>query len=174
MSKFKKDDGKKAPGINTSSLPDIVFMLLFFFMVATTTKEIDPMVKVQPAIGIGLTDLTPFKQRSEVDFVYLGEPIKGDKSLFKKGIAVQYDGIIHAEGIDYIGEWKTEKYKEKKGRDEFTALQEGVVTCFKADQHVPMGIIFEARDILGDLDFNSIGYYASEKGNVRGYDIRSE
>lgn len=172
MSKFKKNDGKKAPGINTSSLPDIVFMLLFFFMVATTTKEIDPMVKVQPAIGIGLTDLTPFKQRSEVDFVYLGEPINGDKSLFKKGVAVQYDGILHKDGIEYIGKWKENKFKEKP--DEFTAPKEEVVTCFKADEHVPMGIIFEAREILGDMNFNSIGYYAAEKGNVRGYDIRTK
>ena len=172
MSKFRKEEGKKAPGINTSSLPDIVFMLLFFFMVATTTKEIDPLVKVQPAIGIGLTDLTPFKQRSEVDFVYLGPPIKGDASKFPKGIAVQYDGIIHKDGINYIGQWKLDKFATKP--DEFTAPREKVLTCFKADETVPMGMIFEAREILGDLNFNSIAYYASEKGNVRGYEIRSQ
>lgn len=172
MSKFSKKDGKKAPGINTSSLPDIVFMLLFFFMVATTTKEIDPLVKVQPAIGIGMTDLTPFKQRSEVDFVYLGEPIKGDASKFDKGIAVQYDGILHKDGIRYIGQWKQDKLASKP--TEFTAPREEVITCFKADEKVPMGIIFEARDILGDLNFNSIGYYAAEKGNVRSYNIRTQ
>lgn len=170
MSKFSKKGGKKAPGINTSSLPDIVFMLLFFFMVATTTKEIDPLVKVQPAVGIGMTDLTPFKQRSEVDFVYLGEPIKGDASKFDKGIAIQYDGILHKDGIRYIGQWKQDKLASKPA--EFTAPREEVITCFKADEKVPMGIIFEARDILGDLNFNSIGYYAAEKGNVRSYNIR--
>ncbi len=170
MAKFGKKDGKKAPGINTSSLPDIVFMLLFFFMVATTTKEVDPLVKIQPASGIGLTDLTPFKQRSEVDFVYLGPPIKGDASLFEKGIAVQYDGIIHKDGIGYIGKWKTDKLASKPA--EFTAPKEEVITCFKADETVPMGMIFEAREILGDLNFNSIGYGATEKGNVKSYNIR--
>ena len=74
MSKFKKKGESGPPAINTSSLPDIVFMLLFFFMVATTTKEIDPLVKINNAQGTGLTDLTPFKQRSTVDFVYLGAP----------------------------------------------------------------------------------------------------
>lgn len=172
MSKFRKDEGKKAPGINTSSLPDIVFMLLFFFMVATTTKEVDPLVKVQPAIGIGLTDLTPFKQRSEVDFVYLGKPIKGEASKFEKGIAVQYDGIIHKDGINYIAQWKEDKFSSKP--DEFTAPREEVMTCFKADEHVPMGIIFDARDLLGDNNFNTIGYWAQEKGNVRGYSIRTQ
>ena len=61
MSKFKKDDKKGAPGVNTSSLPDIVFMLLFFFMVATTSKESDPTVKVIQPEGLRTTDMTPYK-----------------------------------------------------------------------------------------------------------------
>mgnify|MGYP001273529834 CR=1 FL=1 len=172
MSKFRKKDGKGAPGINTSSLPDIVFMLLFFFMVATTTKEIDPLVQVRPATGVGLNDLTPFKQRSEVDFVYLGEPLSGDISKFEKGIAIQYDGIIHKDGIDHIDEWKQEKFASKPA--EFTAPREEVITCFKADETVPMGIIFQARELLGNANFNSIGYYAQEKGNKRDYNIRQQ
>ncbi|MGM0479235.1 MAG: ExbD/TolR family protein [Bacteroidota bacterium] len=172
MSKFRKKESKGAPGINTSSLPDIVFMLLFFFMVATTTKEIDPLVQVNPAQGVGLEDLTPFKQRSEVDFLYLGEPLKGDKTKFDKGIAVQYDGIIHKDGIDHIVTWKKNKFDSKPA--EFTAPKEEVVTCFKADEHVPMGIIFQARELLGDNNFNSIGYYAREKGNKRDYDVRQQ
>ena len=46
MSKFRKGGRGGAPAVNTSSLPDIVFMLLFFFMVATTSKEVDPTVKI--------------------------------------------------------------------------------------------------------------------------------
>ena len=71
MSKFKKDNSKSVPGVNTSSLPDIVFMLLFFFMVATTSKEVDPTVSVDQPTGTKTTDLTPYKQRSEIDFLYL-------------------------------------------------------------------------------------------------------
>ncbi len=39
MSKFKKKKGGELPAVNTASLPDIVFMLLFFFMVATVMRE---------------------------------------------------------------------------------------------------------------------------------------
>lgn len=172
MSKFRKNDGRQAPAINTSSLPDIVFMLLFFFMVATTTKEVDPLVKIQPASGIGLTDLTPFKQRNEVDFIYLGEPIKGDADLFDKGVAIQYDGLLPKEGINFLASWKEDKFDEKP--DDFTAPKENVITCFKADEKVPMGVIFEARDILQEINFNTIGYAAQEKGNVRSYNIRQQ
>ena len=35
MSKFNKKKKGELPAVNTASLPDIVFMLLFFFMVAT-------------------------------------------------------------------------------------------------------------------------------------------
>ena len=38
MSKFGKKK-KPMPAVNTASLPDIVFMLLFFFMVTTTMRE---------------------------------------------------------------------------------------------------------------------------------------
>jgi hypothetical protein len=48
------------------------------------------------------------------------------------------------------------------------------MTCFKADEQVPMGILFEAREILGDASFFTIGYAASEKANNKGYNIRTQ
>ena len=46
MSKFKKKGGKGMPAISTASLPDIVFMLLFFFMVTTVMRETTLKVEV--------------------------------------------------------------------------------------------------------------------------------
>lgn len=172
MSKFKNKEETEAPGINTASLPDIVFMLLFFFMVATTTREIDPLVKVEPAEGVGMDDLTPFKQRSEIDFVLLGEPLTGDKDKFYKGIAIQYDGLLASDGINHIGEWKIDKFKSKP--DDFTAPKQNVITCFKADKKVPVGILFKAREILQDIDFNSIAYAAQDKIKGKNYDVRNK
>ena len=45
MSRFKKNDKKGLPEISTSSLPDIIFMLLFFFMVTTVMRETTLFVK---------------------------------------------------------------------------------------------------------------------------------
>jgi len=44
MSKFRKKK-KGMPAVNTASLPDIVFMLLFFFMVTTTMRETESKIK---------------------------------------------------------------------------------------------------------------------------------
>ena len=49
MSKFKKDGKKNTPAVSTASLPDIVFMLLFFFMVTTVMREVDLKNQVEPA-----------------------------------------------------------------------------------------------------------------------------
>ena len=46
MSKFRKNGKKGMPGISTASLPDIVFMLLFFFMVTTVMRETTLFVSV--------------------------------------------------------------------------------------------------------------------------------
>ena len=41
MGKFKRKNEGDSPKISTASLPDIVFMLLFFFMVATVLREVE-------------------------------------------------------------------------------------------------------------------------------------
>ena len=46
MSKFRNKDNKGTPAISTAALPDIVFMLLFFFMVTTVMRETTLFVEV--------------------------------------------------------------------------------------------------------------------------------
>ena len=45
MAKFKKGGSKEVPAISTASLPDIVFMLLFFFMISTTMRDVSVLVE---------------------------------------------------------------------------------------------------------------------------------
>ena len=46
MATFKKSGKKTMPAISTGSLPDIVFMILLFFMVTTTMRQTEHMVMV--------------------------------------------------------------------------------------------------------------------------------
>jgi biopolymer transport protein ExbD len=57
MSKFKKSGSKELPPISTASLPDIVFMLLFFFMVSTTMREVTLNVKIKLPTATELSKL---------------------------------------------------------------------------------------------------------------------
>ena len=76
MAKFKRKSGGDGPSISTASLPDIVFMLLFFFMVTTVMREVDLKVKiVQPEAS----EIQKLKDKSLVNYIYIGFPY--DKSL---------------------------------------------------------------------------------------------
>ena len=66
MSKFRKGGKKGIPGVNTSALPDIIFMLLFFFMVATTMKEVDMQVEV---VKPEASQAIPIENKEDVDFI---------------------------------------------------------------------------------------------------------
>jgi hypothetical protein len=41
MAVMKKKGGKSLPPISTASLPDVIFMILFFFMISTTMRASD-------------------------------------------------------------------------------------------------------------------------------------
>ena len=45
MGKFNKTGKRGMPELNTSSLPDLIFTMLFFFMIVTTMREVT--LKVQ-------------------------------------------------------------------------------------------------------------------------------
>lgn len=75
MSKFKKKANTKQD-IPTSALPDIIFMLLFFFMVTTVLREVTINVKQRIPEA---TQLRKLERKSLVSYLYVGEPKKTDQ-----------------------------------------------------------------------------------------------
>src|SRR6056297_3180632 len=71
MAKFNKKKGSELPAINTSALPDIVFMLLFFFMVATTMRE--TTLKVQNVLPYA-DQVEKLDKKDLVMYIYAGKP----------------------------------------------------------------------------------------------------
>jgi biopolymer transport protein ExbD len=168
MSKFRKVEERSAPAMNTASLPDIVFMLLFFFMVATTSKETDPTVKYTAPSGSRTEDLTPYKQRSEIDFLYLGAPRNPSRAAdFKFGYALSLDNVVQANADELystnaVSRWKKDKFDQKPSR--MVEPIENVITCVKADQSAPTGLVFDIRKQLQDIDALKIAYSVKDKG----------
>jgi len=74
MSKFKKKKDGGTPPISTASLPDIVFMLLFFFMVATVMRE--NSLKIQNALPVA-NQVEKLDKKNPVSYIYMGKPSSG-------------------------------------------------------------------------------------------------
>jgi len=74
MSKFGKKK-KSLPALSTASLPDIVFMLLFFFMVTTTMRETDLQID-SPRLP-SATEVKKLEHKSLVSTIYVGKAKDG-------------------------------------------------------------------------------------------------
>lgn len=88
MSKFSKNKKRKGPAISTASLPDIVFMLLFFFMVTSVSKEKESTLKIEKPTASAVTKLDKTKT---IFNYFIGKP-KNNK--YGENYRVQLDDAI--------------------------------------------------------------------------------
>lgn len=148
MSKFKKGGKKEIPGVNTSALPDIIFMLLFFFMVATTMKEVDMQVDItKPTADQAL----PIEDKDMVDFIYIGYPSDPSQGSEPR---IQLDDRL---APDYT---KVHEWKQSKARNGLTPFD--IVTSLKVHEEVGMRIVSNVKEELRDIDAIKINYSADQ------------
>lgn len=88
MAKIRRDEKKEMPALNTSSLPDIIFMLLFFFMTVTSMKEVTYKVRIQNPEA---TELTKLEKKSLVKYIYVGTPTDEFKKKYGSETRIQLD-----------------------------------------------------------------------------------
>jgi biopolymer transport protein ExbD len=68
MAKFKKKNDKGVPAISTASLPDVIFMLLFFFMISTVMR--DTSLKVDQKIPEA-AEVQKLERKNLVSYIYV-------------------------------------------------------------------------------------------------------
>jgi len=149
MGKFKKGGGKDIPGVNTSALPDIIFMLLFFFMVATTMKEVEMQVDVKKPVA---DQALALEDKDNVDFVYIGYPIDASQGTEPR---IQLDDML-APDYTFVSDWK--QMKAREGKTPFD-----IVTSLKVHKDVGMRIVSNVKEELREIDAIKINYSADQR-----------
>jgi biopolymer transport protein ExbD len=146
MSKFKKQK-KGLPPISTASLPDIVFMLLFFFMVSTTMRETELVIK-DPQLPKA-HDVKKFEYKNLVSTIYIGK--SRDES--NKGDVIQLN-----DKIGQVSDVRTfiENNRAKLQEEEIPLM----TTLFKADINSKVGTIADIKRELREIDALKISYAA--------------
>jgi biopolymer transport protein ExbD len=147
MSKFKKQK-KGLPAISTASLPDIVFMLLFFFMVSTTMRETE--LKITPPTLPKAHNTKKLEHKNLISTVYIGKSLNssndGDVIQLNDKIARVSDvkGFIFAN-------------RDKLQEDEVPFM----TTLFKVDVNSKVGTLADCKKELRDIDALKITYAAT-------------
>ncbi len=153
MRKFGKKGKKETPPISTASLPDIVFMLLFFFMVTTTMREVTIMVNQALPHA---TELTKLEKKSLVSYIYVGVPQLQYQRLYGNEPRVQLNDQFSevSDIVDYI-------IVERQARDESEVPL--MVTSLKIDEYTMMKIVQDIKQELRRASALHINYSARKR-----------
>ena len=144
---------REVPGLNTSSLPDLIFSVLFFFMIVTHMRQVTLKVKYQVPQGKELARLT---KKSAVSYIYIGRPVSNTGKVMGDTTLIQLNDkyVTPVEVMDYVGAER----KRMSAED-----QEQMTVSIKADKDTKMGVIADVKQALRQAKALRINYSASEK-----------
>ncbi|MCB0505192.1 MAG: biopolymer transporter ExbD [Cyclobacteriaceae bacterium] len=153
MSKFKKKSNTSQE-IPTSALPDIIFMLLFFFMVTTVLRETTINVKQHVPEA---TELRKLQRKSLVSYLYIGEPKN----------TVLYGDEPKIQANDVFIEPKDVVLWVSKEKDKLTEAERDQITiALKADEDVKMGLISDVQLQLREANARKLMYTVRQKTDL--------
>lgn len=140
MSMFKRKR-RKMPGLNTAAMPDLVFTVLFFFMIVTHLKEVPEKMDCElPEAG----RLDQIPKKSEVLHLIVGWPYEQTVQLND-----------HVIPIERIGEAIAAE-REKMSPEE----RQRLTVSIRADRRTPMSVINEVKQALRRSNTLRIHYSA--------------
>ena len=152
MSKFGNDNKKSMPGLTTSSLSDIVFMLLFFFMVTTSMRETENKVMVQLPDA---TEIAKLDRKDLTSYINIGPPVRHLQAQYGTDARIQLNDSFKTtdEIRDFIA-------AERDALSE--ADRQFMTVAIKADENVRMGIITDVKQELRRCSALKIMYSAKK------------
>ncbi len=152
MAVMKKKGGKGLPPISTASLPDVIFMILFFFMVSTTMREQELLVThVLPQAS----EVQKLEKKSLVSYIHVGRPSVSMRAKFGTASRIQLNDSYRTtkDILDFVaGE-----------RDKLSEADRASMTIdLKIDENTKMGIVEDIKQELRRANALKISYSAQK------------
>ncbi|WP_452223954.1 ExbD/TolR family protein [Lacinutrix chionoecetis] len=155
MSKFKKKKDGGLPPISTASLPDIVFMLLFFFMVATVIKEDNLKIKNQLPKA---NQIEKLDKKKPISYIYIGKPSANYVDTYGTEDRIQLNDKL--QSVEQVQAFIAA---------ERAALAEELVpqltVSLKVDKDAKMGVLTDVKQELRKTNALKINY-TTKKGDA--------
>ncbi len=150
MSKFNKKKSGALPAISTASLPDIVFMLLFFFMVVTVLRDSNLLVQNK----LPKADQVEKLKKDRSVYIYAGKPSE------------RYQDKYGKEGKIQIGDKYTDVTNLRTALTEMRGklrpeLQDKVMVALKVDEETNTGLVSDIKQELRELNMLKLIYITS-------------
>ena len=152
MAVMKKKGNKGLPAISTASLPDVIFMILFFFMVSTTMRDQEVLVRFKLPEA---SEVQKLEKKNLVSYINIGQPTPSMQAKYGTATQIQLnDSYKTAKDIgDFIA----------AERDQLNEADRSQMTvCIKSDQFTKMGMITDVKQELRRSNSLKISYAATK------------
>ncbi|MCK9625313.1 MAG: biopolymer transporter ExbD [Bacteroidales bacterium] len=153
MAKFIKKKDDDASKINTASLPDIVFMILMFFMVSVSMRKMDRMVIVTMPQA---TEIAKLERKDLSSYIYIGTPVLQYQGLHGTDSQIQLNDSFRS--VDDIRDFVAAERESLSEQD-----RPFMTVSIKADENTRMGIITDVKQELRRCSALKIMYGARKK-----------
>ena len=152
MAKFLKKGGKDMPAINTASLPDIVFMILMFFMVSTSMRQTDKLVNVKLPEA---TEISKLERKDLTSYIYIGTPTLQMQAQYGTDSRIQLNDSFKTvlDIRDFIA-----AERENLSEVDRSFMQ----ASLKVDESTKMGIVTDVKQELRRCSALKIMYVARQ------------
>ena len=151
MSKFKKKKSGALPPISTASLPDIVFMLLFFFMVATVMRDTSLMIENR----LPSADQVEKLEKDRSMFIYAGKPSAQYKNFGTEARLQINDKFAALENVQPAVQEARAGLRPE--------LQDRLVVALKIDESTNAGLVSDVKQKLREINALKIMYITNVK-----------
>ncbi|HIZ02378.1 MAG TPA: biopolymer transporter ExbD [Candidatus Bacteroides merdipullorum] len=150
--RFGRGRRREVPTLNTSSLPDLIFTLLFFFMLVTNLREARPRVDYRVPEAARAERL---EKKSLVTTICVGRVAEGDAPGAVDGFCIQLnDELATVDDIPaFIASERARLAPEDRGR---------MVVSLKVDGDAPMGLVADIKEALRRAGALNVSYSARE------------
>ena len=144
---------REVPQLNTASLPDLIFTVLFFFITVTHMREVTLKVKYRVPEG---TELTKLVKKSAVTYIYIGKPTDDMRHIAGNKTRIQLNDKY--ADIDDVTDYVAEERKRMSPED-----ARAMSVSVKAARNTDMGIMSDVRQALRRAGALKVNYSAVKK-----------
>lgn len=145
-----RHNNHEIPVLNTASLPDLIFTILFFFMLVTHIRNANVKVKYQEPAG---KELAKMEKKSTINYIYIGKAVDAKGHVISNENKIQLNDELAS--LPEIKKYFLQEYQSMS-----SAQRKNMIVNIKADKDVDMGTIIDLKQSLRECNALNIFYAA--------------
>ena len=152
MAVMKKKGEREVPAMSTTSLPDVVYIILLFFMLSSSMRDQDLMVKYKLPEA---TEVQKLEKKNLVSYIHIGVPVSHMQAKYGTAPLIQLNDSFKTtkDILDFAA----------AERDKLSEVDRASMTiCLKADGNTKMGIIADVKQELRRANALKLSYASSK------------